>query len=58
MKILRIHDVMAMIGLARSTIYKYIGEGHFPKQIRLGRRAVGWLLSDIERWLRMKVAER
>lgn len=43
MKILRIHDVMAMIGLARSTIYKYIGEGYFPKQIRLCRRAVGWL---------------
>jgi prophage regulatory protein len=58
MKILRIRDVMVMIGLARSTIYKYIAEGHFLKQIRLGRRAVGWLLSDIERWLRMKVAER
>ncbi|WP_144373978.1 helix-turn-helix transcriptional regulator [Vogesella urethralis] len=58
MKILRIHDVMGMIGLARLAIYKYIAEGHFPKQIRLGRRAVGWLLSDIERWLRMKVVER
>lgn len=50
-KILRRKDVESMIGLSRSTIYKLISQGTFPKAIRLGPRAVGWRLSDIEIWI-------
>lgn len=45
-KILRRKDVETMIGLSRSTIYKLMSQGTFPKAIRLGPRAVGWVLSD------------
>lgn len=33
--------------------------GSFPKRIRIGKRRVGWRLSDIEAWLeeRAKVSE-
>ena len=50
-KILRRKDVETMIGLSRSTIYKLMSQGTFPKAIRLGPRAVGWRLSDIEVWI-------
>ena len=50
-KILRRKDVETMIGLSRSTIYKLMSQGSFPKAIRLGPRAVGWRLSDIEVWI-------
>ena len=50
-KILRRKDLEAMIGLSRSTIYKLISENMFPKPVKLGPRAVGWRLSDIEDWL-------
>lgn len=53
--ILRLPAVMANIGLSRSSIYLRIAEGTFPKPVSLGTRAVGWLQSDIEEWLRQRV---
>jgi prophage regulatory protein len=53
--ILRRKQVQERIGLSRSTIYLRIAEGTFPKPISLGARAVGWLQSDIEAWLRRQV---
>lgn len=58
MKVLRVRDVIAMTGLARSTIYKYVKDGMFPRQIKLGCRTVGWLQFEIEQWLRIKAAQR
>ena len=50
-QILRRKDVEAMTGLSKSTIYKMISNGTFPAAIRIGDRAVGWRLSDIDRWI-------
>lgn len=49
--ILRLPAVIAATGLSRSTIYARIDEGTFPRQISLGRRAVGWLESEIDAWI-------
>ena len=46
--ILRRHQVEARTGLSRSTIYKFMSEGTFPKPVRRGVRAVGWNSSSIE----------
>lgn len=51
-KMLKRTDVEVMIGLSRSTIYVGIAEGTFPKPIRVGRRAVRFLQSDIEQWIK------
>ena len=40
--ILRLQGVLARTGLSRSSIYKRIGEGTFPRQVQLGIRACGW----------------
>jgi prophage regulatory protein len=50
-QILRRRQVELRIGVSRSTIYAWIGKGDFPAPVRLGTRAVGWLESDVERWL-------
>ena len=55
-KILRRKDVEKMVGLSRSTIYKLMNQGSFPKAIRLGPRAVGWRISDIENWINQQAA--
>lgn len=57
-RILRLPAVTARIGLSRSTIYAAIAVKEFPQPIRLGERAVGWLESDIERWLEVRKALR
>ena len=54
-KILRRREVEARTGFARSTIYLKVSQGEFPKPIKLGARAVGWLEGEIEEWLDEKV---
>ncbi|MCX8935520.1 AlpA family transcriptional regulator [Vibrio parahaemolyticus] len=58
MRFLRIQDVMSLTGLARSTIYKFMDEDVFPKTIPLGGRAVGWLESEIEEWMELRLSMR
>lgn len=58
MKILRLKAVMEMTGLARSTIYKYMSDGQFPKQTKLGLRSVGWLHQEVEAWLTERLNAR
>ncbi len=53
--ILRLKDLQQRIKLSRSTIYAKIAAGDFPSPITLGPRAVGWLESDIERWITSRV---
>ena len=53
--ILRRPQVEQRTGLSRSTLYQYIKDGDFPKPVRLGPRAVGWLESDISAWIAARV---
>ncbi len=51
MNILRLPKTSDKTGLSRSSIYKRVKEGTFPKPIQIGERAVGWLESEVEDWL-------
>ena len=55
-KLLRLRAVMDWTGLSRSTIYAMIKLGIFPKSIKLGPRAVGWLDSDIQAWIESRIS--
>ena len=56
LKMIRRRQVESLTGLSRSTIYAGVAAGTFPKQIQLGPQAVGWLASEIDAWLRERVA--
>lgn len=56
-RILRLPGVQARTGLSRSSIYLRIAQGSFPKPIRLGERAVGWLDSEVSDWLAHRVRQ-
>jgi prophage regulatory protein len=58
MRIIRLKDVIDSTGLARSTIYKYIAEGTFPKPVSLGDRCVGWVESEVHDWILARIEER
>jgi len=58
MKIIRLKAVIVATGLARSTVYKYIEEGRFPKPIPLGDRCVGWLESEVQDWILARIEKR
>lgn len=58
MKIIRLKDVIDTTGLARSTVYKYVAEGFFPKPISLGDRCVGWVETEVHEWILARIEER
>ena len=45
------HAVAATSRWHSGTIYQYIKDGAFPKPVRLGPRAVGWLEADVSDWI-------
>lgn len=55
---LRLPAIMAITGLSRSTIYRLVAAGQFPPPIHpLGPRTSMWLGSEVEGWLRDRIAE-
>ena len=50
--------VESVTGLACSTIYLQMKNGTFPKPIKIGERAVGWRMSEVNAWLEQRIAER
>lgn len=56
-KVYRLKELKEILGVGKSTIYCWIKEEKFPKPIYLGPRCVGWLSSDIEKWLEEKKLE-
>lgn len=53
----RLNATEDIVGLKRSTIYKKIQDGEFPKPIKISERAVAWLESDLQEWLSCRIAE-
>lgn len=39
--------VLKFTGWSHATLWQRVKEGSFPKPVKLGSRAVGWLTSDI-----------
>ena len=44
-------QVEAQTGLARSTIYKLISEGKFPRPVKLTSKSVAWRSDLIDAWV-------
>lgn len=58
MRLIRLKEVKHATGLGRSTIYKYIEDGNFPKSVSLGERAVAWVESEVLGWVKAKIGAR
>ena len=47
---LRLPQVLRLTGLSRSTIYKWVNQGDFPKPKQLGPRAIAWDSEELANW--------
>ena len=50
LKLLSIDEVVSDTGLSRSTIYRLIGDGTFPKPKKISVRRVAWKKGDVANW--------
>jgi len=53
---IRLPQVKEITSLSKSSIYRLMEDGDFPKQVPLGARSVAWDKSQVEDWCAEKVA--
>lgn len=51
-RILRLPAVLNRTGLSRSTLYRKMGNGSFPKNVAISTRCTGWRESAVNGWIR------
>lgn len=50
-RLIRLPEVQHRVGLGRSTIYRWMAEGKFPKPVQLGGYAVAWAEDELDAWI-------
>ena len=55
-RFIRLPQVKEITCLSKSSIYRLIEDGDFPKQVALGARSVVWVRSQVEDWMQKKVS--
>jgi prophage regulatory protein len=50
-RLLRLPELVRMIGVSRATIYRYIDSGRLPQPVKLSTRCIAWRASEITAWM-------
>jgi len=50
-RFMRLPEVLAVTGLARSTLYTLMSKECFPRARKTGERTCAWRESEIKRWI-------
>ena len=50
-RLLGLDEVKQRTSLSKSHIYRLMSRGQFPDRRKVGRRRVGWLLSEVQKWI-------
>jgi prophage regulatory protein len=56
-RFIKLPEVSKRVAKSRSSIYKAISEGKFPKPYKNGDRAVAWLASEIDAFIDAQIAK-
>ena len=54
-RLIRLPEVQHRVGLGRSTIYRWMAEGKFPKPVQLGGYSVAWAEDEIDNWIAVRL---
>ena len=67
-RFIRLNEVLSRTGYARTSIYRKMEDGEFPKSVKLGGphkdpsvfdiRAVAWIEDEVEQWIESRIEER
>ena len=57
-RLIRLPEVRQRVGLGRSTIYRLMEVGSFPRARKLGPRAIAWSECEIDSWIEGKLTDR
>ena len=67
-RLIRLNEVLSRTGYGRTSIYRKMDEGTFPKNLKLGgpikdptkfdSRAIAWIEYEVEQWIESRIEER
>jgi len=59
-RLIRIREVIRLIGISKSYIYQLVSQGKFPKPVTLvpGGKSVAWLESEVLEWIDSRIQAR
>ena len=49
--LIRLSEVQRRTGYSKAWIYRLISQGRFPKQVKIGSRAIAFVESEIDEWI-------
>ena len=50
-RILRRHEVLALVGVSSATLARWVQSGAFPRPLRLGPNSTGWRFDAVREWI-------
>ena len=67
-RFIRLNEVLSRTGYGRTSIYRKMEEGTFPKSLKLGgppkdpnifdSRAIAWIEDEVDQWVEDRIDER
>ena len=67
-RFIRLPEVLTRTGYGRTTIYRKMEDGSFPRSVKLGgpprdpnvfdSRAIAWIEDEVEQWIESRIEER
>tara|TARA_B100001250_G_scaffold296009_1_gene257538 strand:- start:759 stop:1043 length:285 start_codon:yes stop_codon:yes gene_type:complete len=67
-RFIRLPEVLSRTGFGRTSIYRKMEEGSFPRSVKLGgpledpnafdSRAIAWIEGEVEDWIESRIEER
>ena len=67
-RLIRLPEVLTRTGFGRTSIYRKMEDGSFPRSVKLGgppidpnvfdSRAVAWIEDEVEQWIESRIEER
>ena len=67
-RFIRLNEVLSRTGYGRTTIYRKMEDGDFPKSVKLGgpqidpsafdSRAIAWIEDEVDQWIESRIEDR
>ena len=67
-RFIRLPEVLSRTGYGRTSIYRKMEDGSFPRSVKLGgppidpnvfdSRAIAWIEDEVEQWIESRIEER
>ena len=67
-RLIRLPEVLSRTGFGRTSIYRKMDEGTFPKSLKLGgpledsgkfdSRAIAWIEDEVDQWIQDRIEDR